>query len=144
MKLSRLGLALAGATIVAAPLNAQVSANTAVGRWQTETRGGIVEIARCGPSLCGRLVASEHLRTNPDLRDVNNSDKSLRNRQLKGLQILSGFTQDGNVWDGGKIYNAEDGKTYKARITPAGPNELKLRGCVFVPFCKTQTWKRVR
>jgi len=118
--------------------------DVAVGRWKTETRGGIVEIQRCGASICGRLLTSEHLRTNPNLKDVNNSNAALRNRPLRGLQILSGFKADGSGWSGGKIYNAEDGKTYSAYVTPEGPNQLKVKGCVFRPLCKTQTWTRVR
>ncbi|QAY77986.1 DUF2147 domain-containing protein [Sphingosinicella sp. BN140058] len=118
--------------------------DVAVGRWKTETRGGIVEIQRCGASICGRLLTSEHLRTNPNLKDANNTNAALRNRPLRGLQILSGFKADGNGWSGGKIYNAEDGKTYSAYVTPEGPNQLKVKGCVFRPLCKTQTWTRVR
>lgn len=133
-------LALIG-LIVAAPPQ---TADAAVGRWQTQTRGGIVEIQRCGASICGRILTSEKLRTDPNLKDVNNATAALRGRPLRNLQILSGFTQSGNGWTGGKIYNAEDGKTYGADVTPAGANQLKVRGCVFKPFCKTQTWTRLR
>jgi uncharacterized protein (DUF2147 family) len=133
-------LALAGA----APAMPAEQPTGIAGRWKTETRGGVVEIQRCGTSICGRIVSSDAIRTNPALADTRNTNAALRNRPLRGLQILSGFTagSDG-VWSNGTIYNAEDGKTYSARITPAGPNQLKLRGCVFVPFCKTQTWTRV-
>jgi uncharacterized protein (DUF2147 family) len=48
------------------------------------------------------------------------------------------------VWSDGQVYNAEDGKTYSGKITPVGTDQLKLRGCVFFPLCKTQTWTRVR
>ena len=133
--LSLVALALAGAP---------QAADAAVGRWKTETRGGIVEIQRCGQSICGRLLTSEALRTNPTLRDLNNRDASLRNRPLRNLQILSGFGFDGEAWSGGRIYNAEDGRTYNAKVTPVGANQLKVRGCVFVPLCKTQTWTRLR
>lgn len=115
-----------------------------VGAWKTETRGGIVQIDRCGPSICGRILTSEKLRTDPNFKDANNSNAALRNRPLRGLQILGGFTQQASGWSGGRIYNAEDGKTYNADISLAGANQLKLRGCVFKPFCKTQTWTRVR
>ena len=132
---------LAALALVAPPPQA---ADSVLGRWKAETRNGIIEIQRCGPSICGRLISSDALRTNPNLKDANNKDANLRNRQLRGLQILSGFQQSGNGWTNGKIYNAEDGKTYTADVTPAGPNALKLRGCVFKPFCKTQTLTRVR
>jgi uncharacterized protein (DUF2147 family) len=61
------------------------------------------------------------------------------------MQMLSGFKPDKDgVWSSGQVYNAEDGKTYSGKITPLGANQLKLRGCVFFPLCKTQTWTRVR
>lgn len=123
---------------------ASVSPDTAVGRWQTETRHGIVEIQRCGASLCGRLLSSDGLRTDPGLRDVNNRDAGLRARPVLNMPMLQGFSARGAVWDGGTIYNAEDGRTYSARITPVDANRLELRGCIFVPLCKTQTWTRVR
>lgn len=121
-----------------------VSPDAAVGRWRTETKNGIVEIQRCGTSICGRLVTSDHLRSDPTLKDVNNSDARLRSRPLKDLQILSGFTFNGGAWTGGRIYNADDGKTYSAKVTATSPDRLSVRGCVFVPLCKTQTWVRVR
>jgi uncharacterized protein (DUF2147 family) len=133
-------LLLAGLALATAP----PQADAAVGQWKTETRGGIIEIQRCGPSICGRILSSDGLRANPNLKDARNSNAALRDRSLRGLQILSGFKQQGDGWYGGKIYNAEDGKTYNAEVTLAGPNQLKLRGCVFKPFCKTQTWTRVR
>lgn len=132
-------LALLGLASAALPQ----SADAAVGRWKTQTRNAIVEIQRCGPSICGRILSSDALRTNPDLRDAQNSNRALRTRPLRGLQILSGFKASGSSWTGGKIYNAEDGKTYSAEVRVAG-NELKLKGCVVWPLCKTQTWTRVR
>lgn len=135
-----LSLFLAAAFAAAQPAP---SADGVLGLWKTETRNGVVEISRCGASVCGRLVTSDGLRTNPNLTDANNSDASLRRRPLKGLLILSGFKPEGAIWNGGKIYNADDGKTYTARLTPAG-NQLKVRGCIFVPLCKTQTWTRLR
>lgn len=119
------------------------AADAAIGRWRTETRNGIVEIQHCGTSICGRLVSSDKLRTDPALKDVKNSDAKLRDRPLRGLMILNGFSRSGDAWSGGKIYNADDGRTYGAKITPIGPDKLSVRGCVFVPLCKTQTWARV-
>ena len=135
MTLILVALALAGAP---------QPADSAIGSWKTETRGGVVEIVRCGASICGRIVTSDKLRTDPNFKDEKNGNPALRNRPLRGLQILGGFARHDTGWVGGNIYNAEDGKTYNAEITLAGANQLKLRGCVFKPFCKTQTWTRVR
>ena len=130
-------MALAAAAAAGGP-------DAVVGRWMTETRHGIVEITRCGTSICGKLLTSDGIAANPAVKDVNNKNENLRGRSLKGLQMLGGFTFDGSRWDDGTIYNAEDGKTYDARITITDANTLKLRGCIFVPLCKNQTWTRVR
>lgn len=131
--------------LMALALTAATNPDAVVGRWKTETRNGIVEITRCGTSLCGKVLSSDGLSANPALKDVNNKDAKLRDRPVKGLQILGGFhLKDSGVWDGGTIYNAEDGKIYDARITLIDANRLKLRGCIFVPLCKNQTWTRVR
>jgi uncharacterized protein (DUF2147 family) len=131
-------------TLLALAAAAGANPDAVLGRWKTETRNGIVEITRCGPSLCGKLLSSDGINANPALKDVNNKNEALRGRALKGLQIIGGFSFKGGVWDNGTIYNAEDGKTYDARITPVDANTLKLRGCIFVPLCKNQTWTRVR
>ncbi|MBB3910077.1 uncharacterized protein (DUF2147 family) [Sphingomonas desiccabilis] len=135
-----LTMLLAAAAVAAAPQ----PQDAALGRWKAETKNGIVEISRCGESICGRLISSDHLRTDPTLKDVKNSNPQLRSRPLKGMQILGGFKSNGKEWVDGTIYNADDGKTYSAKVTPVGANQLKVRGCVFVPLCKTQTWTRVR
>lgn len=113
------------------------------GLWQTATDGGQVEITKCGNTLCGRLVMSDEIKANPELKDANNKDAKLRGRTLKGLTILTGFVGGPREWIDGSIYNAEDGKTYSASIVMADDNTLKVRGCVFEPFCQTQTWTRL-
>ena len=136
-------LFLAAALTAAAPA-AAASSDSALGKWRTPTKNGIVEITRCGASICGRLVTSDGLRANPDLRDANNKEPELRTRPLKGLMILRGFEADGSRWTGGSIYNADDGGTYKATVTPSDKDHLKVRGCIVWPLCKTQVWTRVQ
>ncbi|MBI1685318.1 DUF2147 domain-containing protein [Caulobacter hibisci] len=114
------------------------------GLWQTETNGGQVEIARCGNSLCGKLVTSNTIKANPGVKDDKNKDASLRNRPLKGLQLLWGFSGGPEEWTGGKVYKADDGKIYSGTITMLNADTLKLKGCVVAPLCKTQTWTRVK
>jgi uncharacterized protein (DUF2147 family) len=129
------------AALMAAP---PASADTVVGKWRTETHNAIVEISHCGPTICAKILTSDMLRTNPGMKDVRNENAALRNRPLLGLSMFSGFkpAADG-VWDSGSVYNADDGKTYSGKVTPVGNDQLKLRGCVFFPLCKTQTWTRV-
>jgi uncharacterized protein (DUF2147 family) len=131
-------------TLMAAASAAAASPDAAIGRWRTQTRNGIVEVERCGPSICGKLVGSDGLKANPNLLDAKNKDAALRTRKLMGVQLLGGFTRGTGDWTGGTIYNAEDGGTYKATVTPVGADQLKVKGCIVWPLCKSQTWTRVR
>ena len=130
---------LFAALIAAAP-----SADTVVGTWHSQTKHGIVQIQRCGASICGTVQDGDDIRANPGIKDVNNKDASQRGRALKGLTILSGFKRGDNDWEDGSVYNPDDGRTYGGKITIVDANTLKLRGCVFVPLCKTETWTRAR
>ena len=121
-----------------------VLAADVTGTWQTPTDEGIVEIAPCGNSVCGKLMSSDDIKKNPALTDAKNADASLRSRPLKGLLMLQGFSGAGGSWSNGKIYNPDDGKTYSATLTLKGDNTLEVRGCVIVPFCETQTWTRLK
>ena len=112
-----------------------------IGRWKTETRNGIVEIATCGASICGRLVTSDGLRAEPNMLDVKNKDTKLRTRRLAGVPLLGGFTRDGAGWSGGWIYKADDGNTYKSSVTPIDANHLQVKGC-WLFICQGQTWTR--
>jgi len=122
---------------------AMARSEDAVGHWSTPSKHGVVEIALCGASVCGRLIESDSIRANPDAHDTKNSDVALRTRPLKGLMLLTGFHRGSNGWDGGTIYNPEDGGTYHATITLSGPDTLFLKGCVIWPLCKSQTWHRL-
>ncbi len=49
------------------------------------------------------------------------------------------------AWDGGRIYNPEDGETYRSTMTLDGNGTLRVRGYVGAPiFGRSQTWTRVR
>lgn len=114
------------------------------GVWQTPTNGGQVEIARCGNSLCGKLITSDHIKANPAQKDAKNKDDSQRGRPLKNLQMLYDFTGGPTKWTGGKVYNPDDGGTYSGTIELISDNELKLKGCIVAPLCKTQRWTRLK
>lgn len=130
--------------LAALAAGAAPSVDDVLGQWRTQTRNGIVEITRCGNSICGVLVNSDGIRADPQIRDEKNKDASLRTRRLRGLKILENFRWRSAAWSGGTIYNAEDGGTYDATMTLADKDHLRLKGCIVWPLCKTQTWVRVR
>jgi len=120
------------------------SADSVIGTWHSPTKNGIINIHKCGTSICGTLESGDDMKANPNAKDVNNRDESQRGRPLKGIQMLSGFTWNDGAWTGGKVYNPSDGGTYSGKITPVDANSLKLRGCIIWPACKTDVWTRVR
>ena len=131
-------------TMLFAMAAAAQSPDSVIGTWHSPVKNGIINIQKCGSSICGTLESGDDIKANPAAKDVNNKDESKRGRQLKGIQMLSGFSWDGGAWSGGQVYNPDDGRTYSGKVTPVDANSLKLRGCVFVPLCKTDTWTRVR
>lgn len=142
----RLGLlslaALAAQTI---PAQAQGSDATLLGRWRTERVGGMVEIQRCGPALCARVIDGAPLRANPDQRDVRNPDATLRSRKVMGLRVLEGFTGGPRIWNGGPLYDPETGNRARSgTLTLLDSNTLQVKGCIMAFLCRTQTWRRAR
>jgi uncharacterized protein (DUF2147 family) len=77
--------------------------------------------------------------------DWRNPDAAKRSRALLGVPLLNGFTYSGDdVWEGGTIYNPDDGKTYKCKMTLNG-NRLDVRGFIGISlFGKTTTWTRAK
>lgn len=113
-------------------------AQSVVGTWVTEGGDSQVEIYQSGDNLSGKIV---WLKQGDDQLDVHNPDKKMQSRKLVGVNILTGLTKKkGEKWEGGKIYNPKNGKTYKCSIWLEG-NKLKVRGYVAM-FHETQTWTR--
>ena len=116
-----------------------------LGLWATEGAGSHVRIERCGEALCGTLAWL--LEPNNELGepklDKFNSDDALQSRPILGLMIIRNFVTDadGNCCSG-RIYNPEDGYTYRSSLTQTDDNTLKVKGC-FLIFCKGQIWTRV-
>ncbi|HEU0203398.1 MAG TPA: DUF2147 domain-containing protein [Burkholderiaceae bacterium] len=61
-----------------------------------------------------------------------------------GRQIIAGMRAAGTArWEGGRIYDPEDGRHYDASITLKSPDNLLVEGCVLF-VCKSQVWRQRR
>ncbi len=138
-----LGLTLALAAAFPAPAGAGGS-EAIFGEWVTPAEGR-VRIGPCGEAPCGLLVGfppppGHTVRTT---RDVNNRDRSRRDRPLLGIRVLWNLAGDGETWRG-RAYDPRRGISapVTARLAPGG--ELRLRGCirVVVELCETEVWRR--
>jgi uncharacterized protein (DUF2147 family) len=61
-----------------------------------------------------------------------------------GLPLFSGMRPSAAGQWSGKIYNADDGKSYDSHIALASPNLLRVEGAASVPLCGGETWARTR
>lgn len=120
--------------------------NSPIGIWLVGSGKAKVEVVAVGESLEGKIVwLKEPMDTEGKPRlDKNNPDKELKTKPIMGMLLVKGFVKDGeNKWTGGTVYDAENGKTYKANINVENADTLKLRGYVGISlFGRTDVWKR--
>jgi uncharacterized protein (DUF2147 family) len=145
MKTLLTGLLLATAGAVA------MAQATPVGVWKTiddktKTERAQIRISEAGGALNGRI---EKLLA-ADAKQDAVCDKCTDDRKdqpMVGLEIVRGVkkAESGEVWEGGTILDAAEGKVYRVRMTPIeGGAKLEVRGFVGAPmFGRTQTWIRV-
>lgn len=118
-----------------------------LGVWLTGSGKGKVEIFKKGDQYHGKIVwLREPIdpRTNKPKIDLKNPNKALQNRTLLGLHNLYGFTFKGNEsWEGGHIYDPNNGKEYKCIITLQDKNNISVRGFVGITLIgRTDNWTR--
>jgi uncharacterized protein (DUF2147 family) len=128
------------------PLGA-VFAQDVVGKWKLDDGSAIVEVYQQGDAFNGKIVwlAEPTEADGTPAKDLNNPDKSLRSRQLIGLNMLSGLKKSGNEYKGGSIYDPGNGKTYNCSMKLEG-NVLKVRGSLDKRglIGRTMDWFRVK
>jgi uncharacterized protein (DUF2147 family) len=148
-------LALASVVLFASSASAQQTG--VMGTWLTASGVAQVKIGSCsnpkdGP-VCGFIVGLINPK-GPDgqvvapevANDYRNENPSLRSRKVIGMPLIWGFTKtsDPNSFEGGQIYNGENGKIYTANMSLQPDGKLRLRGYVGTPlFGETQIWTRI-
>lgn len=115
------------------------------GKWVTASGNLEVEVAPCGPALCGTATK---VLANRSMSPGNGGDmQPVDTRPALGMKILLDFLPDADEpgqWRG-QIYNRENGKTYSCLMSLGAAGELVLRPYVGLPlFGKTQAWQRVQ
>lgn len=110
------------------------------GDWRVADGVANIRVAQCNGDMWG-VVAWEK---EPGGRDVNNPDVAMQSRPTLGMPILLDMKKKPGTdsWEG-EVYNAKDGKTYSSTITPKGPDQLEIQGCVLGFLCGGETWTRV-
>ena len=141
----RLGFVLAILTaLLGAPTTKAQAGGEVTGIWLTQAGDARVRVSKCGAGSCGVIVWLRdpiNATTGKPEVDDKNPNPALARRPMIGLRLFSGMRPVGpNKWSG-QIYNADDGNTYASNISLAGPDTLKVEGCVGM-LCGGESWTR--
>lgn len=147
---SVLGLFLAGLTVQTATAGEH---DAILGNWTTENAKSTVNLYPCGTKVCGRITALKVPNYPADDKkgmagmvkiDRENPDEKLRNKPLIGLVILKDFDRvEKGLWKNGTVYDPENGKTYKCKLTLESGKVLNVRGYIGFSFLgRTSVWTR--
>jgi uncharacterized protein (DUF2147 family) len=124
--------------------------NTPVGLWRNsddktgETKAE-VRIAETAGVLSGKIEKRLLKSAKPEDVCTECSDDR-KGQPLLGLEIIRGAkkAEGREVWEGGKILDPENGRSYTLKMTPVDDGKkLEVRGS-FGPFGRTQTWVRIQ
>lgn len=139
--ITRLAGGAALALLAAAALPARAAPDAVPGGiWLTESGNLEVQLAPCGPALCGTVVK---VLANRSMSGPGAELVPADARPALGMTLLSDFKPSGDGEWKGQIYNRENGKTYSGLMTHPAPDQLLIRGYVGLPvFGKTQVWRR--
>ncbi len=124
-----------------------------LGIWDTPEKDCKIEIFRCRDRYCGKIVWLKEPYYPADDKggmagmtvvDRENPDPNLRRRPLVGLQLMTDLTYAGKGrWEKGTIYNPDNGKTYRCKMTLFSPGRLEVRGFIGIPLLGgTSVWTR--
>ena len=131
------------------------AASAIVGDWLVESRDAVIRIERIGDEYQGHILWQLHDTYGPEdgpalngkiVTDRHNPDPALQSQPLTGLRLLKGLHYDpvGNKWIDGRVYNAENGRTYHCLVRLLHPNRLELRGFIGISLFGGDTvWSRV-
>jgi len=116
-------------TAVAIPVGA--SAQVALeGKWANPKKSVIVNVAKCGDSLCGTVSWS--------------SPKNREKGATPGTRVLSDLKPLGDGTYRGRAYEPKRQISGSAIVRQEGQNVMVVRGCALMNLvCKEQRWTRV-
>lgn len=144
--------------LAAASAGPIASGDEILGVWKTFDKQGkqesTVEIYKENDAYCARIASlaepnwpaddDQNMAGRPK-NDRHNPDAGLRQRPIIGMQIMHNLAYNPaeNIWEGGRIYDPANGKTYKCKFTLTSPARLEARGYIGISLLgRTEVWQR--
>jgi uncharacterized protein (DUF2147 family) len=125
---------------------------TPAGLWKTiddssKVEKSLVRITEANGVYSGRIEKILDPAAKPDAV-CDECTGELKGKPIVGLTILRGIKKSAETegqWDGGTVFDPNNGKTYKARLKPSEDGKkLEMRGYIGTPmFGRSQVWVRV-
>ena len=142
--------ALVALVLVAGGMSTALAQMSPVGTWRSmdekeNTPKAQVKITEADGVVSGKVEALLRKGADPNQLCTECKDE-LKDKPMVGMTLISGVrkAEGKEVWEGGKILDPENGKTYTVRLTPIDDGKkLEVRGSIG-PFWRTQTWVRVQ
>ncbi|MEO5775857.1 MAG: DUF2147 domain-containing protein [Flavobacterium sp.] len=119
---------------------------TIFGKWKTidDVTGkekGIVEIFEYKGKVYGKII--EIFEADKKHLKCDKCEGDDHNKPILGMNIIKGLKKNDGVYDGGKIVDPKNGKSYHCKITLEGKDRLVVRGYIGITlFGRSQTWVR--
>lgn len=117
----------------------QKTADQIAGLYWSPKKDAKIEIYKKGEHYFGRSIWVANRR-----KDNKNPNEALKTREVLGIELLTNFSYDDGVYNAGRIYDPESGKTYDCKMTLIGDN-LKVRGYIGISlFGRTEIFQRIK
>ena len=122
-------------------IQAQEPADKMLGVWYNEDKTSQVEMYKSGDTYAGKIVWIAELEKNPNNKptDKNNPNPELRNREIIGLDIITGLKYSGGKWVKGQLYTPKRGMYANCSVELLSDGSLKLTVSKS-GMTRTQTW----
>jgi uncharacterized protein (DUF2147 family) len=128
----RIGIFIAPLALVAAPAPAQAIE----GQWTNYKRNVVVQVERCGPAYCGRVVQAS--------AKAEEKARKGGTPKLVGTEILTGLKPIGDGRYRGKAFVPKRNIHATATVRQLSANVMQVSGCVLGGLlCDNEKWTRV-
>lgn len=109
-------------------IQAQAPSDKIVGIWLNEDKTIAIEIYKTEVTYSGKIVSLEKFGSNPNIqvKDEKNPNAALRNRNILGMDIITGLQYSSDKWVKGTIYTPKKGVYADCKVELLSNGQLKI------------------